>query len=244
MRTPPCRSRGSVTGCPWAPADCPGQTSCSASARIFSAALWHAIRDPRRFVAALAAAYLPRRPTETVLYGLVRQNLESFVAYTREHYDGGLPRYVEAELRAYLKCGLFSEGFTRAHCDTCGHDLLVAFSCRSRSICPSCCGRRMANTAAHLVDRVLPPNVPVRQYVLSLPYELRRLAAYKADVLTALGRIFVEAIFASYRARAKRRGIEDGQCGAVNFVQRVGSLNQPPCPLPCRGSRWRVHPRR
>ena len=35
----------------------------------------------------------------------------------------------------------------------------------------------MANTAAHLVDRVLPPNVPVRQYVLSLPYELRRLAA-------------------------------------------------------------------
>jgi hypothetical protein len=81
----------------------------------------------------------------------------------------------------------------------------------------------MANTAAHLVDRVLPPNVPVRQYVLSLPFELRRLAAFKADVLTALGRIFVEAIFASYRARAKRGGVEDAQCGAVNFVQRVGS---------------------
>ena len=80
----------------------------------------------------------------------------------------------------------------------------------------------MANTAAHLVDRVLPPNVPVRQYVLSLPYELRWLAAFKADVLTALGRICVEAIFASYRVRAKRGGI-DGQCGAVNFVQRVGS---------------------
>ena len=24
----------------------------------------------------------------------------------------GLPRYVEDELRAYLKCGVFSEGFT------------------------------------------------------------------------------------------------------------------------------------
>ena len=69
------------------------------------------------------------------------------------------------------------------------------------------------------------PDVPVRQYVLSLPYELRRLAAFKADVLTALARIFVEAIFASYRARAKRTGIEDAQCGAVNFVQRFGSLN-------------------
>jgi hypothetical protein len=49
-------------------------------------------------VVALAPAYLPRRPTETVLYALVRQNLESFLAYAREHYDGGLPRYVEAEL--------------------------------------------------------------------------------------------------------------------------------------------------
>jgi hypothetical protein len=81
----------------------------------------------------------------------------------------------------------------------------------------------MANTAAAIVDRVLPDNVPVRQYVLTLPYELRRLAAFKADVLTAIGRIAVEAIFASYRARAKRNGIEDGQCGAINFVQRCGS---------------------
>jgi hypothetical protein len=175
-------------------------------------------------VAALAAAYAPRRPTETLLYGLVRQHLESFLAYAREQYDGGVPRYVEHELRAYLKCGVFSEGFTRCHCDTCGHDLLVAFSCHGRTICPSCTGRRMANGAAHLVDRVL-PDVPVRQYVLSLPFELRKLAAFKAEVLTALARIFVEATFASYRAGAKRAGIEDAQCGAVLCVQRFGSLN-------------------
>ena len=106
-------------------------------------------------VAVLAPAYAPRRPTETVLYGLVRLHLESFLAHAREHYESGLPRYVEQELRAYLKCGVFSEGFTRCHCDTCGHDLLVAFSCHGRTICPSCTGRRMANGAAHLVDRVL-----------------------------------------------------------------------------------------
>src|SRR5271166_2672076 len=61
------------------------------------------ISDARRLVATLAAPYLPRRPTETVLYKLVRQNLESFLAYAREHYDGGLPRYVENELRAFLR---------------------------------------------------------------------------------------------------------------------------------------------
>jgi len=42
-------------------------------------------------VAALGPAYLPRRPTETALYAPVRQNLESFLAYVRQHYDGGLP---------------------------------------------------------------------------------------------------------------------------------------------------------
>jgi hypothetical protein len=56
-------------------------------------------------VASLAPAYLPRRPTETILHQLVRQNLESFLAYARENYDGGLPSYVEKELRAYLTCG-------------------------------------------------------------------------------------------------------------------------------------------
>jgi len=40
--------------------------------------------------------------------------------------------------------------------------------------------RRMANTGAHLVDRVL-PDVPLRQYVLALPHELRMWAA-RTDV--------------------------------------------------------------
>jgi hypothetical protein len=36
--------------------------------------------------------------------------------------------------------------------------------------------------------------VPVRQRVLSLPFELRALAAFRADVLAALARMFVEAL--------------------------------------------------
>jgi hypothetical protein len=35
----------------------------------------------------------------------------------------------------------------------------------------------------------------------------------EADVLTALARVFVEVIFASYRARAKRDEVEETQCG-------------------------------
>jgi hypothetical protein len=60
--------------------------------------------------------------------------------------------------------------------DACGLDRVLPYSCKRRGFCPSCGGRPMADTAAHLVDLVF-PEVPVRQWVLSVPYGLRyRLA--------------------------------------------------------------------
>jgi hypothetical protein len=56
---------------------------------------------------------------------------------------------------------------------------LEALSCKGRGVCPSRNGRRMAQTAAHLVDRVIPP-VPVRQWVISVP---KRLRCYLADLV-------------------------------------------------------------
>jgi hypothetical protein len=159
------------------------------------------------------------------LYRIVQEHLETFLAYARENYERPLPRYVENEFRDYVKCGIFAYGFLRCKCETCGHDLLVAFSCKNRGICPSCSARRMCNTAAHLVDRVA-PNVPVRQWVLSLPFELRRLVAFRADVLTAVARIFFETVSADYR---RRSGVGAARAGAVTCVQRFGgSLNLNP----------------
>jgi Putative transposase/Transposase zinc-binding domain len=174
-----------------------------------------------RAVAALAPAYRPRRPTETVLYGMVRDHLESFLEYVRDSYEAPLPRYVEHDLRGNLRCGVFAHGFVHCRCQSCGHDLLVGFSCKGRGTCPSCAGRRMCDVAARLVDRV--PSVPVRQWVLSLPFELRGLAAFRADVLSAFVRIFIEAVFARYRAHGRAQGISDPYPGAVTFVQRFGS---------------------
>ena len=92
---------------------------------------------------------------------------------------GGVPAWVERDFRAYLRCGILAHGFGRARCAGCGYDLLVAFSCRSRGICPSCNARRMVETAAHLVDHVLPP-LPVRQWVLAVPRRLRNGALVRA----------------------------------------------------------------
>ena len=108
-------------------------------------------------------AYKPRKPEDTVLYRVVQQNLETFLASAREQ-GRVVPRFVERELRAFLTCGILAHGFLRVRCDDCGRERLVAFSCKTRSLCPSCGARRMSDTAAHLVDRVF-PEVPVRQYV-------------------------------------------------------------------------------
>ena len=94
-----------------------------------------------------------------------------------------LPQFVKDEFEAFLECGILAHGFVRLRCGECGHDKLVAFSCKRRGFCPSCGARRMAQTAAHLVDHVL-PHVPVRQWVLALPIPLRLLLAAQPKLVT------------------------------------------------------------
>ena len=140
---------------------------------------------------AQAAEYVPRRPQDTLLHRLVREHYATVVAHTESTYAAPLPRYVKDAFERSLACGDVSRGFARCHCDTCRHDVLVAFSCKQRGLCPSCGARRMCDVAANVTDAIF-PSAPVRQWVLSLPFELRGLAATQPDVLTALGRIFAE----------------------------------------------------
>ena len=172
--------------------------------------------------------YERHEPEKTLLHQVVREELEPFLARACE---SGAPvaRFVEREIRAYLDCGILASGFLRVHCDDCSCDRLVAFSCKGRGFCPSCGGRRMADTAAHLVERVL-PEVPIRQWVLTLPYPLRLPCAWDAKLTSAVLRAFLRSVFADQRRRAKQvHGVRNGQCAAVTFIQRFGSaLNLTP----------------
>ena len=71
-----------------------------------------------------------------------------------------MPAFVHEEFERYLRCGRLEEGFLRVVCSGCRHEHLVAFSCKCRGFCPSCGARRMVETAAGLVEHVL-PHVPV-----------------------------------------------------------------------------------
>ena len=103
--------------------------------------------------------------------------------YHAEGRGRALPRYVEGEFEAYLKCGLLEHGFLVVKCDSCQAEKLVAYSCKRRGFCPSCGARRMVETAALLIDEVL-PRQPIRQWVLSLPIALRYLLATRPEVVT------------------------------------------------------------
>jgi hypothetical protein len=87
----------------------------------------------------------------------------------------------------------------------------------------------MAETAAHLIDHVIPV-VPVRQWVLSVPFALRYRLAYDSSLVSDILNVFLRVVFGQLRQRARQMlGLESPQCGAVTFVQRFGdALNLAP----------------
>jgi hypothetical protein len=80
----------------------------------------------------------------------------------------------------------------------------------------------MADRAAHLVDHVL-PNVPVRHWVVSLPYRVRYRLAWDHDLCrrVVVGE-FLRAVSGLLREHARAAGLEQPRGGAVAIIQRFG----------------------
>lgn len=95
---------------------------------------------PERDIAQAAAFIAPpgyrrHRPEATLLYQLVAEHYPRF-RDRRATEERPLPRYVEGEFEAYLKCGLLEHGFLRVKCESCKAEKLVAFSCKRRGLLP------------------------------------------------------------------------------------------------------------
>ena len=167
-----------------------------------------------------AARYERHRPERTALYEVVRDNLDTlYGAIDDGALDIKIPAHARKELDAYLDCGLLCRGFARLRCEACAETHLVAFSCKGRGFCPSCLGRRMCQTAANLVEHVL-PEAALRQWVLTFPFAWRKRLAQDGALLSALTRIFVDTVQAFYVSRAAAPG---AKTGAITVVQRTSS---------------------
>lgn len=178
-------------------------------------------RQPQRAPDGASVHYERHRPEQTTLYRLVQQHAATFFAQAEDAAGADLPQFVKDEFDAFLECGILAHGFLRLRCGDCGHDKLVAFSCERRGFCPSCGALRMAQTAAHLVEHVI-PHVPVRQWVLSLPIPLRLLLAAQPKLVTLVLQAVYRVISRHLLGQAGFKADEaDG--GAVTLIQRLGS---------------------
>jgi hypothetical protein len=164
--------------------------------------------------------YARHKPEETVLYKIVQGNWLGFQNQVIRDTGYPLPDFVIKEFEEYLRCGLLCHGFLRAQCESCLHEHLVAFSCKRRGFCPSCGGRRMSETAAHLVDSVLPMK-PIRQWVISFPFPIRLCMAVKPKIMAKALNITHTTISAYYRKKTKLPK-PNSKTGAVTLIQRFG----------------------
>lgn len=150
---------------------------------------------------------------------MVRDNLSTLYGAID---DGALAitlgKQARKELEGYLDCGLLCRGFARLSCPTCPATHLVAFSCKGRGFCPSCTGRRMCQTAANLIEHVL-PEVALRQWVLTFPFAWRVRLAKDGALLARLSWMFVKTVSRLYE---KERG-QGARTGALTVVQRTSS---------------------
>ncbi len=167
------------------------------------------------------APYERRRPEETTLYQVVQEHLDTFLAQVEQETGTGLPQFVQNEFKAFLECGILAHGFLHLRCGDCAHEKRVAFSCKRRGFCPACGARRMTETAAHLVEQVI-PHVPVRQWVVSFPIPLRHLFATQPHLLSAVLQVIHRALstFVIHQAGLTHA---QAQTGAVTLIQRFGS---------------------
>ncbi len=93
--------------------------------------------------------------------------------------------YVMTVIFKYLDCGDLHMGFARLRCEECGHEYLLAFSCKRRQFCPSCHQKRVLEYGEWLLSNVL-KDVPHRQRVFSIPKRLRIYFLFDRKLLAKL----------------------------------------------------------
>ena len=140
--------------------------------------------------------YLPRRPEKTDLYRLLIDHLETFLAERSDKPDpdrGYLrPEVIEA-LESFTECGVLRFGFARLKCELCKEEKLIALSCRKRGLCSACQSKRVTIRSDNLSENVL-PDVPYRQWCVTIPKRLRVFFRYDGTLFKGLSRIFVDIV--------------------------------------------------
>jgi hypothetical protein len=157
--------------------------------------------------------YQPRNPRASPLYQCIRRHGAELDAAGLVH------RPVEGQvLERFIACGDLHRGFARIYCDRCGHDYLLAYSCRTRYFCPSCHQKRVLAYGEWLERNLLAP-VPHRQHVFALPKLIRPFFRYRRRHLGELCQLVAGLLRIGFKAMEPR-----GQPAFILYVQTFGDL--------------------
>jgi hypothetical protein len=170
-----------------------------------------------------AARYRARNPRATPLYRLFETHFDEVRGQLEERFErrcGFWRGFVDEQVRRYLDCGLFENGFARIRCPECSEEYLLAFSCKTRELCPSCAAKRSAATAALLADEVF-EEVGHAQWVFVMPKMLRPYFLHHRELLGGLAHAAWETVLERMCAAAGDEGMRPGM---VAVVQTAGDL--------------------
>jgi len=120
----------------------------------------------------------------------------------------------------FIDCGDLTRGFATARCGTCGEEVVIAFSCQCRYLCPSCHQKKVLLFAEFVTSQVLFP-VPHRQYVFTIPKMLR---IYFRNNRALLGKLAGLARDCTREFLQTLLNLPDGKVGMVASIQTFGEF--------------------
>lgn len=163
----------------------------------------------------------PRRPRASPLWQCLSNHREAFeeqYPFRFQKQDGSIRPVVAQTLDAFTACGDLTRGFARLHCDHCGHDYLIAFSCKQRYFCP-CSHQKKVQQFGEFIRHEVVRKVPHRQIVVTLPKRLRKAFQHDRQLLSD----FCHAAWLSLRDVIRTRlGTPNGQPGVIIAIQTFG----------------------
>jgi DNA-directed RNA polymerase subunit RPC12/RpoP len=171
--------------------------------------------------------YRPRRPRESPLWRCLDGHFYDFVQDYPDKYEpiyGFFRPVVEEVVNKFIDCGDLRKGFATARCGECGEEFLVAFSCKTRYLCPSCHQKKVLLFGDFIVNEVAFP-VPHRQYVT------QHIPNKNAQMILYYG-------WYSNRARGTRRiaqGTKHEDCDGIEIID-VSNYT----PKKSMGKKWRA----
>ena len=169
--------------------------------------------------------YQPRNPQASGYFCCVQDHFEQLQMHWQDRYApryGFWRPYVTDVIYRYLECGDLHFGFARVRCQECGHEYLLAYSCKRRHFCPSCHQKRVVEFGEWLCTEVL-KLVPHRQWVFSIPKRLRIYFLFDRKLLAKLSRCAWKVLSAYLKQSVP---FDDAAPGAAIAVHTFGDFVQ------------------